>query len=135
MAARVENIEAPAATMAKPFIAKWLRHTIWPAVPVLILIAVWWLLSDNGAGANATFVSPGRLVERFDVLWSKGYQGVPLVQQILASLLRTLAGFVVAGVLGVPLGLLMGMSARARWLLSPLFAMLRPIPAIAFIPL
>jgi NitT/TauT family transport system permease protein len=105
------------------------------AAPVLALVALWWLASAAGTVSETTLVSPRQLAERFLVLWEKGYQNVPLVQQIGASMLRTLAGFLAAACCGVPLGLLMGMSRSTRWLLSPLLALLRPIPAIAFIPL
>lgn len=135
MTAGAEQIEAPAPATAQPLLTKWFRRAVWPAVPVLVLIGLWWLASGHRGGDESMLVSPQRLVERFAVLWTKGYQGIPLIQQILASLLRTLAGFLAAAVTGVPLGLLMGMSKRARWLLSPIFALLRPVPAIAFIPL
>jgi len=135
MSAGVEQVEVAASATAEPFVTKWFRRAILPAVPILVLIGIWWLASASGAAGDSMLVSPRHLLERFGVLWNKGYQGVPLVQQILASLLRTLAGFVAAAVTAVPLGLLMGMSKRARWLLSPIFALVRPIPAIAFIPL
>jgi len=102
---------------------------------VVLLVGFWWLISATGAVSDSTLVSPQQLAARFAVLWEKGYQNVPLVQQIGASMLRTLAGFLAAACAGVPLGLLMGMSSSARWILSPMLALLRPIPAIAFIPL
>jgi len=113
----------------------WIRTAGFRAIPVAALIAIWWLVVALGLVTDATVVSPQSLTERFVVLLDKGYQGVPLGQQVLASMLRTLAGFIAAAALGVPVGLMMGMSKTARWLLSPLFALVRPIPAIAFIPL
>lgn len=105
------------------------------SLPVLAIVGLWWLASAANVASDSTLVSPQRLAERFTTLWTKGYQGVPLLHQIGASMLRTLAGFLAAAVVGVPLGLFMGMSKTAHWIFNPLLAILRPIPAIAFIPL
>jgi NitT/TauT family transport system permease protein len=51
------------------------------------------------------------------------------------SLLRVLAGFVIAAAVGVPLGILIGYSRWIRDLAFPAIEFLRPIPPIAWIPL
>ncbi|MDR3045491.1 MAG: ABC transporter permease [Desulfovibrio sp.] len=50
------------------------------------------------------------------------------------SCLRILSGFVLAQVLGIPLGLLMGMNRTARELIYPVFEIMRPIPPLAWVP-
>lgn len=52
----------------------------------------------------------------------------------LVSFKRVLYGFLVAQVLGIPLGLLFGTSARFRELVFPVFELLRPIPPLAWVP-
>ncbi len=52
-----------------------------------------------------------------------------------ASLARVLSGFLAALVVGVALGLAIGRSRSARDLLWPPLEVLRPIPAVAWIPL
>ncbi|WP_084166359.1 ABC transporter permease [Stutzerimonas azotifigens] len=54
---------------------------------------------------------------------------------ILHSLARVGVAFVLATLLGVPLGLLMGWSQRVREYVFPLFELLRPIPPLAWVPL
>lgn len=54
---------------------------------------------------------------------------------VLNSLRRILAGFGIAIVLGVALGLAIGRYARAGQLLMPAIEVLRPIPAIAWVPM
>ena len=54
---------------------------------------------------------------------------------ILVSLQRILIGFVAAALLGIPLGLLMGRSRIAEDIILPYIEILRPIPAVAWIPL
>lgn len=51
------------------------------------------------------------------------------------SLQRILLGFAVAAVLGVGLGLLIGRYRAARLLMMPALEVLRPIPAIAWVPM
>jgi NitT/TauT family transport system permease protein len=54
---------------------------------------------------------------------------------ILLSLRRILLGFAVATVLGVTLGLVIGRYKAMRSLLFPAMEVLRPIPAIAWVPI
>lgn len=51
------------------------------------------------------------------------------------SLKRIFVSFFVAQVLGIPLGLLLGISRKFKQLLFPVFEIVRPIPPIAWIPL
>lgn len=59
--------------------------------------------------------------------------GAVLFAHLLASLKLALAGFITAGAIGVPLGLLMGWYKPVNLLVRPIFDALRPIPPIAWI--
>jgi ABC-type nitrate/sulfonate/bicarbonate transport system permease component len=65
----------------------------------------------------------------------EGYGGKSLLQHVGMSLLRAVAGFVAAVVLGVPLGLLIGRHAPLGAAVAPIIGFFRPIPPIAFITL
>ena len=54
---------------------------------------------------------------------------------IAKSLQRILAGFAIATLIGVPLGLVVGRYARAAAFVMPSIEALRPIPAIAWVPM
>jgi len=54
---------------------------------------------------------------------------------IAVSLERILVGYGIAAIVGIFLGLLMGRSRLARDFLTPYIELLRPIPAVAWIPL
>ena len=54
---------------------------------------------------------------------------------IAVSLERILIGYGIAAIVGIFLGLLMGRSRLARDFLTPYIELLRPIPAVAWIPL
>ena len=58
-----------------------------------------------------------------------------LVGHISASLMRVGAGFLLATVLAVPIGLWMGRVDAVYDTLNPLFQILRPISPIAWIPI
>ena len=58
-----------------------------------------------------------------------------LFTHIFDSLYRVLLAVGAATVLGVPLGLAMGWSARFRAVVDPLLEFIRPIPPLAWIPL
>ena len=68
-------------------------------------------------------------------LAEKGYGGRGLFEHVRASLFRTVAGFAAAAVVGVPLGIVLGYNQRAGSFLLPIFGFLRPIPALAFVPI
>ena len=57
------------------------------------------------------------------------------ITNVLMSLQRILFGFFVAIVIGVPLGLVIGRYPRMRDLFMPAIEVLRPIPAIAWVPM
>lgn len=70
--------------------------------------------------------------------WSflvEGYARKPFYEHIGYSIFRTMTGLFLGILCGVPVGLLMGYFPRVNAALMPLFAFIRPIPAIAFIPL
>ena len=57
-----------------------------------------------------------------------------LVRDIGASIYRVVMGFLVAAVLGVGVGTLIGRSRRLEQFLEPPLELLRPIPPLAFLP-
>jgi len=58
-----------------------------------------------------------------------------LLHNTAVSIGRVLLGFVVALVVAIPVGMLMGMSRLVQGVTEPLIELLRPIPPIALIPL
>jgi len=57
-----------------------------------------------------------------------------LLLHVLYSFLRILAAITISMILGVPLGLLTGMSKKADDVISPVAYVLYPLPKIAFLP-
>ncbi|MBD1805688.1 ABC transporter permease [Microcoleus sp. FACHB-SPT15] len=97
------------------------------ALPLLM----WWLVTTFGAIDPKFLPSPAKVWEAFGRLWSTR----ELLKDTVASLWRVGVGFLLAALLSIPVGVLMGSFASIRALLEPLFGLVRYMPAPAFIPL
>ncbi len=60
---------------------------------------------------------------------------ITLGQHILASSWRVVAGFLIASLVAVPLGVVMALFPRIRALINPIVSFLRPLPSISWVPL
>jgi NitT/TauT family transport system permease protein len=101
-----------------------------PSLAVLaLLVTVWWLVVV--ATQSVIFPQPWQVVMGTAELIADG----TLWNHIGASLMRVGAGFGLAMILAVPLGLWMGWVRGAFATLNPLFQIMRPISPIAWIPL
>ena len=56
-------------------------------------------------------------------------------EHILSSLSVVLGGWLLAAVVGMPLGIAMAWWRRLRWTVFPVFQLVRPVPPLAWIPL
>jgi taurine transport system permease protein len=65
----------------------------------------------------------------------EGFADGRVHEHVLQSVKLILMGFFAATAVGVPLGLWMGWSRKAEALVNPIFLLIRPIPALAWIPL
>lgn len=94
-----------------------------------VLLSAWWFLS---AGSTSFFAPPLHdIVTTFGQLWF----GDRLRTDVLPSLLRLSAGYGVAVVLGIGLGVLIGSSRRIRAFLEPGLEFFRAIPAPVLVPI
>jgi NitT/TauT family transport system permease protein len=97
------------------------------ALPLLL----WWLVTTFTNVDPKFLPSPGKVLEAFGRLWSTR----ELLKDTVASLWRVGVGFLLAVILSIPVGVLMGSFPSIRALLEPLFGLMRYMPAPAFIPL
>jgi taurine transport system permease protein len=79
--------------------------------------------------------SPLSVLQTFFKLLRTGYQGETVAHHLLMSLMRFGIAFAFCIVVGVPVGLLMGMSRSIQALLDPPIEITRPIPKLALLPL
>lgn len=118
---------------------RFLGNRIVPPLSVVVLMLLFWeFLIPRGIvpGVKAQYLgTPSGVWAAAMELAADGYGGYSLLAHVGSSLMRTAAGFVIAASIGVPLGIILGYNARAGAFLLPIFAFLRPIPALAFIPI
>ena len=98
-------------------------------------LILWTIVVDSGLISTRFTPTPFEILQEFKFLLENGYAGVPIYDHIAASLIRTLIGFSAAVIVGIPFGLLVGRVKFLEAAFMPWFAFLRPIPAIAFVPL
>ena len=91
-----------------------------------------WSILTYGRIVDPLFLpSPGRVFQAGVDLFSE----LGFTTDILNSVCRVMMGFVIAAVLGVPIGLIMGTFKAAEALTEPVVGFVRYMPASAFIPL
>lgn len=103
---------------------------------LVVFFGMWEISVRLGWLSSRTMSAPSTVVKTFIFkLTNKNPDGSTLPQHFVQSLKLALSGFVVAVVLGVPLGWIMGYYNFAYRILNPIFEIVRPIPPIAWIPI
>jgi NitT/TauT family transport system permease protein len=102
---------------------------VYPCLVGVALIVVWDLLVR--ASDSDIFPGPWEVGRGIAELVRKGL----LLKYVVASLFRVTWGFLLAVLIGVPLGLFLGWFRPAYLALNPWIQVLRPISPIAWIPL
>ncbi len=94
-------------------------------------LVIWSILTYGGLVDRLFLPSPGRVFRAgVDLFVDLGF-----TTDILNSVYRVMMGFVIAAILGVPLGLIMGTFKVAEAFTEPVVGFIRYMPASAFIPL
>jgi NitT/TauT family transport system permease protein len=102
-----------------------------------MIAAAWWVWVTSGGEpefrhlAPTILPSPQEVAGQAHTLLTDGH----LVENILVSLTRVLAGFAIAAVLAVPLGIMMGASGRINATFSLMMTILSYLPVPAIVPL
>lgn len=105
------------------------KSLLFPAALLVLLVSVWWAAVVRSG--SVIFPTPWQVVTGTIELIEDG----TLWDHIGASLMRVGAGFSLAFVVAIPLGLCMGRVNSVYMTLNPVFQMLRPISPIAWIPI
>ena len=99
-------------------------------------LVLWaWLTREGGPVPALYFPPPEDVLNRFWRMWTRPYIGSTLWEHILSSLYIVLSGWSVAALVGVPLGIAMAWWSKLRWIVFPIFQIIRPVPPLAWIPL
>jgi NitT/TauT family transport system permease protein len=113
---------------------KKLKSALIYSAPILFLVALWELSVVLGLLDAKLLPPPHQIVQRGVELLSSS-NGHVLLSHTWYSLLRAFAAFVMAALVAVPLGFLLGLSRGAYAWTSPVLSMLLPLPAVAWTPI
>ncbi|MFC9842897.1 ABC transporter permease [Streptomyces sp. NPDC060223] len=104
------------------------RQVLFAAGLPAVLLGLWWVASD---GSTDPFWPPLRTIFRtFSSVWT----GERLRTELLPSVLRLTCGYVLAGVVGVGLGTLIGSHRGVRAFCEPVLEFLRAVPPPVLVP-
>ena len=104
------------------------------AVSIALFLLAWHLLTTYRVNFHVRFTnipSPATVYES----WLRALHDPKFFMHVLLSCRRIALGFSIAALIAVPLGLLMGRFRLAREAIFPVSEVLRPIPAIAWVPM
>lgn len=124
-----------------------LKKILLPLVVFFVMIQGWSILAQNVNGFPTpadTYIaafggetSEGEEMEGVfaDPFYVENADDKGVFWQVMESLKRVFAGFALAIIVGVPLGLFIGMSKNAQYAFDPFIQILKPVSPLAWLPL
>lgn len=124
-----------------------LKKVILPLIVLVIIIQVWSVVASMISGfptPSDTYVyafggttSDGEILKGVlsDPFYVENQDVKGLFWQVLESLKRVFGGFALAVLVGVPVGLMVGMSKNIQYALDPFIQIFKPVSPLAWLPL
>ncbi len=129
------NEERVAFVKTKKKKEKYFLHML-SIIGVLGFLIIWQIAVMFGLVSHDILSTPIEVIQLFFVkLSDPAPDGAVLGVNILSSLQVALTGFILAVVIGIPLGLFMGWYKGFDSFMRPIFEIIRPIPPVSWIPL
>ncbi len=105
-------------------------------IGVVSFFLIWQIGVMSGIISSRFLSTPFEILNLFFTkLTDPNPDGATITVNILSSLQVALVGFVLAIVIGIPMGLVMGWYKGADSFVRPIFEIIRPIPPVSWIPL
>ncbi|MGA7429153.1 MAG: ABC transporter permease, partial [Xanthobacteraceae bacterium] len=120
----------PVAAAAGKWSERW-RNALRNAFPFIVVGGLWEAVAHLGYFPPRLFPPLEAVAATFVRLTANGI----LPHHALDTLVRLIAGFLLAAVVGVGIGILMGRSRRAEDIMLPVISIGAPIPGLAYAPL
>lgn len=139
MAIPVETTVAPAAAPA-PLVSNACADgaiiaRLASAITIAVLLLVWWALTAWRVVTPLFLPSPAEVWQQLVSVVQNGYADATLWEHVSASLARIATAGAAALLLGVPIGLLMGLSPWIKGVFDPPIEFYWPLPPLAYLPL
>ena len=138
--ARSESVADAATRSATPQTGVGRARVPWFLILPLTLLVVWTVAVDRQWVTQGIVPSPVQVAKSWH-RWIFGGPGLGLspysgtwLANVLYSARRVLEGFLLAAVVGIPLGLLIGWNRLVARVVDPSIQLLRPVPITAWLP-
>ncbi|MGX1544219.1 ABC transporter permease [Streptomyces adustus] len=127
--AGLDALETPRARR-RPLRETLLRRVLPPVVAVVLVLAVWQLLVSAHVTDAYRLPAPSAVWHEATEAWLRG----TLFGYIWTSVSRGLSGFLLALLVGTPLGLLVARVRLVRAAVGPVLSGLQSLPSVAWVP-
>lgn len=137
-AKRVELLKASRWPARFKNVRRFIMQSLVPPLVVAALLLLLWQVLCSGPGSSLP--PPTQVIKDtweliVDPFYDNGGNDKGMAWQLLASLQRVAYGYLLAVIVGISLGVLVGQSTWAMRALDPLFQILRTVPPLAWLPL
>ena len=123
--------ELKRAAAGRKFNAERVRVVWRSSIGFLVVLGAWQLLATAGWINEVLLPSPLRLLETFVEMSKDG----TLARHVTASIERVMVGFLLAALVGLACGVVLGWFRALSEFVKPVIEALRPIPPIAWTPI
>lgn len=106
------------------------KQLLYRLITIAVVLGIW-QLAANHYHSEFLMPSPWKTIVTFTSI----VHDPEVIKNLAITMKRVLTGFLIALVIGVPLGFLMGYSRTALQLFDPLIDSLRQVPIMAWVPL
>lgn len=113
-----------------------MTRPLWPysVAGLVLFFGLWQGVVSTGLVSDFVLPSPVEVVARIWSMSTRPFAGFLLQEHLLSSFLRFFAGFSLAAVIGVPVGLMMGRFRLFEEIFTPLFEAYRYVAPLAWVP-
>jgi taurine transport system permease protein len=102
---------------------------------IMLMLALWMAVTHLGLVKPLFLPKPETVLKAFSDAMAGKIDGAPLAVHVGMSLFRVISAFLLAALIGIPVGLAMGISPAIRAMLDPFIEFYRPLPPLAYLPL
>lgn len=104
-------------------------------ISVFLFLLLWWALSYSGVLPKLILPAPESVLKKMIQVFTQGYADKSLLEHLGISLFRVFSSLVIATLLAIPLGILVGINDFIRGIVDPFIEFYRPLPPLAYLPL
>ena len=131
-----ERFEAESLKLRRTELCERRKALLLGILSIITFLLIWQLVCTFHLVGENALVSPIKVIQAiFIKVGDTKPDGNTLLQNIWSSFKLAMIGFVLAVVVGLPLGLLMGWYRPLDRFVRPIFEIIRPLPPIAWIPI